>query len=585
MRSFLVSLLTVLAAATASGQLVDADLAAAQNGGGCYPTGLHPALFDMITLVDPEWAPLVNGTVVDSDPILVHATATGMHGDTGGDFPATHVRSDVNYFLQPDPEDEHFLGTANGGNLEFEWEAGALPAWAWAGAGDRVVALGRWIFDCGHPDPRAGNCSQTVTQACAIDSDCAAPSCPTCSGAETCQNQHWGYSSELHPPYAEAVIRREGAILEGWRDRRAVPATRADVYVSADAGGAGDRCILTHQPDPNDLFDTECFPLSQPVAQVNRQDFAFDLPLPPRPRHGMLVTRRELRPAPGGVPARLRVKPLLWGPSPHLEVRVLLTGDPKHPDAPLPTGFAGSLWAGWRNDPTRLTHIRVEITGAVIRNALQRVHPISPRLCSVGHAPCETNADCAAGVCRGAGTAKAWHLQVAADGHWTELAGLESVSAGDVIPQSIRYDEYLPADGALHLEMDGVARECVTSMFGKSLNTDILELGLTNGIACLNSTEHSAGRIDVRYPGPDFGSGAGVADYESVSSGGEGGHCSATSLQQCVVDEDCPGIESCVAEGGAVALRYRIEKLPACPHRDHGAWWDRDHDEDDCEER
>jgi hypothetical protein len=52
-----------------------------------------------------------------------------------------------------------------------------------------------------------------------------------------------------------------------------------------------------------------------------------------------------------------------------------------------------------------------------------------------------------------------------------------------------------------------------------------------------------------------------------------------------VVDEDCPGIESCVAEGGAVALRYRIEKLPACPHRDHGAWWDRDHDEDDCEER
>ena len=79
--------LAVLAAGSARADLVDSDLAAAQNGGGCYPTGLHPALFDMITLVNPEWAPLVDGSAVDSEPVLVHATATGMHGDTGGVSP------------------------------------------------------------------------------------------------------------------------------------------------------------------------------------------------------------------------------------------------------------------------------------------------------------------------------------------------------------------------------------------------------------------------------------------------------------------------------------------------------------------
>src|SRR5262249_15849600 len=231
--------LALLAALPASADLVDSDLAAAQNGGGCYPTGLHPGLFDMITLVNPEWAPLVDGAVVDSEPVLVHATATGMHGDTGGDFPATHVRSDVNYFLQVDPADEHFLATGNGGNLGWEWEGGLLPGWAGAGGGDRVVALGRWIFDCGHPGPTAGFCSQTTTQACAIDADCRAPSCPTCGGTEKCTNQHWGYSSELHPPYAEAVIRRgRGAVLMRSRAPRAVPVTRADILLSPLAGGA-----------------------------------------------------------------------------------------------------------------------------------------------------------------------------------------------------------------------------------------------------------------------------------------------------------------------------------------------------------
>ncbi|TMA54801.1 MAG: hypothetical protein E6J75_13275, partial [Deltaproteobacteria bacterium] len=90
--------LTVLALPPAFGAPVNSDLAAAALGGGCYPTGIHPALLDMLVLVNPEWAPIVNGPIVSSDPVLVHGVVDGMHGDTSGDFPSTHLRADVNHF-------------------------------------------------------------------------------------------------------------------------------------------------------------------------------------------------------------------------------------------------------------------------------------------------------------------------------------------------------------------------------------------------------------------------------------------------------------------------------------------------------
>jgi len=51
-------------------------------------------------------------------------------------------------------------------------------------------------------------------------------------------------------------------------------------------------------------------------------------------------------------------------------------------------------------------------------------------------------------------------------------------------------------------------------------------------------------------------------DYETVSSGGEGGNCSTSTTLTCVVDDDCPSGEMCQTTGGAFSLRYRIERLP-----------------------
>src|SRR5437867_189854 len=220
------------------------------------------------------------------------------HGDTSGDFPSTHLRADVNHFVLLDPEDSDRLATGNDdGLIHFEWEAGVYPAWAWAGSGDRVVGLGRWIFDCGHPGAVPGNCSATMSQQCVIDSDC--PSGETCVGA------HFNYSAEMHPPQATAAIRLgRGAVLLTRAGAPAVPATRADIYVSPDAGGAGDRCIVTHRANAADLLSVECFPLAQPVAAqgpvvpLNAQDFHFDVPLPPRPSGGVPKARLVTYPAP-----------------------------------------------------------------------------------------------------------------------------------------------------------------------------------------------------------------------------------------------------------------------------------------------
>jgi hypothetical protein len=547
---------------------LDSDLAASTEGGGCFPTGIQPGVLDMLTLVNPEWAPVTNGTVVDTAPTLIHGTVLDMHGDLSGDFPATHVRADVNVFMELDPSDEGTIATGND-DLEghLEWEAGAWPAWAWPGVGDRVVALGRLIFDCGHPGGSAGLCSTSTLRQCVLDSDCRPPVCATCGSTETCIGTHYAYGSELHPPEATAVIRSgRGGLVSKHKNATPVPVTQVDIYVSSDGGGAGDRCILTHSASATDLLTTQCYPLSEPTAAINDQDFTFDMPVPPRPEHGRgFKLRKIIYDAPGGGhSAHVRVRRHLHDPEPHLEVTVRMTRPKKGPRQP--TGFAGTILAGWRVDPTPLTHVRVTLQSAAINNALQLATPIAPRTCSdTTTTPCTTAADCPAGEqCWGLGPVKAWHIEAATNGQWQELSDLDSVDTLDDIPQTIVYDQYLPADGEVHLQADGVARECVDSLYNTSLATSLMNFGFTKGLTCLNSTAHNAGEIDVTYPGPDFGAGGGgTMDYETVSVGGQGGHCSTTTSQLCTVTADCPASESCVTTGGAFSLHYRIERLPS----------------------
>jgi len=72
-----------------SGQaaLVDSDLGAVMNGGGCYPPGLTvtgPTDPTLVNPVNPEWAPDVDGLEVDSDPVLILELRCGTDADCPG---------------------------------------------------------------------------------------------------------------------------------------------------------------------------------------------------------------------------------------------------------------------------------------------------------------------------------------------------------------------------------------------------------------------------------------------------------------------------------------------------------------------
>jgi len=542
--------------ATATPGPISSDLGAAPNGGGCYPTALTlSSPVDMLTLVNPEWAPVVNGQLVDSIPVLAQGTIVGGHGDTGGDYPGTHARSDVNTFVSLDDPASGLYATGNPDEIAFEWEAGAYPDWAWGGAGDRIVGLGRRIFDCGHPGSLAGHCSLTTNQGCALNSECPA--------GETCIDPHFRYQSEIHPPFATAVMRfGRGAVLDTSPATTAVPATRTDVFISPNGGAAGDACIAQHLANPLTLTGTECYPLSQPLAaaHLNDRDFDFEVPLPARPPGGHALWRIQEYATPGAVAPAVEVVPFEDDPAPYLAVHVRLT---QSTPGGLPTGYAGTLFAGWDNDPTPLTHVRVTLDAVVIRNALQLLTPVVPRICSGNGAACNTTADCPSGqTCSGVGPVKSWRLQVALNNEWRELSGLSSVSSGDVIAQGVTFDQYLPADGGVQISADGVSEDCISTMFGKSLAREVTELGVNDLQNCLLSTPHDPGRVNVSYPGPSFGAPSGVMDYETQSVGGDGGTCSVTSTRLCVVGADCPSGETCHRTGGAFALRYRIERLP-----------------------
>jgi hypothetical protein len=520
---------------------IDSDLASVFRGGGCYPPGIKTAGLEQLILVDPEWAPVENGQVVQSTPVLAHGTVVDSHGDRGGDFPATHVKNDQNTFVRLDEADSGRLATGNkDGLLDLEWEVGAFPDWAWASPGDRVVALGRWIFECGHPDPVLGSCSGSG-QPCILSTDCDA-------GA-TCNGTHFNYRTEMHPPQAVAVLRPpHGAVIasgssgdenerEDRDDGEPQLATRADVFVSAFGGAVGDHCILTHRDSILELIGANCFPLSEPVAPINDADFSFDLPLPPPPRHASAPIWAITPYLTPGVPGRatvgaeVAITPVVNVAEPHLAVTVRMS----HATAlGLPTGFAASIAAGWqRPREVELKHVRVFIDGILVRNPLKPAGPVAGR------------------------DAPGWRAQVAVNGSWRQLSGLQSVEAAGFFAQNppLVTDLFLERQGTLRIRADGASSACVDTMFAQSIGTNLYLFG-SDPIAatiCLNTVARDPGTVDASFSGPGFG--ARHAPHQTMSLGGQGQLCSGQKAVACMTNADCPAGETCA---GAFALQYRI---------------------------
>jgi hypothetical protein len=552
---------------------IDSNLAvspgAQANGGGCYPVSITPSLFDMLTLVNPEWAPVDVGTHLPpvSDPVTIHGTVDLAKINEGGDFPADHLAVDQNTFITVDPAEMHLVATGNvgaegveAGSLEVEWEVGLYPLFAWPGTGDRFTGVGRWIWDCGHPDPDpVGTCSTTTSQACSIDADCAAPACPSCLGGETCVGVNLNYHSELHPPQAVAISRLgQGYFLPGKRGGPRL-ATRTDVWISPDGGGAADRCVVTHQANPLSLLGVECFPLSKPLADVNASNFAFDIPLPPRPPRSKRPIVRVRDRTPWGLPRPAVTTTFVDGPTPVVHAEVDMTTPV---DGVLPSQVGKTIIASWPGDHTPLRRVRVDVTSIEVVNPLKPVTPLIPAAerCSVSAQDCNSNACPAGESCLSlGGPIPGWQLYLEVNGDWRKVRGLDHVSNPSTIPQHLHYETALPADGTLHLHATGKSLGCSEGqLYGQSLSKDLTLYGLTDGATCLADTSPDIGRFDVTFSGPDFGAGRHSRSYVTPSIGGDGGHCSGTTDQLCLTAADCPDAESCVVTGGAYKLHYTI---------------------------
>ncbi len=146
---------------------------------------------------------------------------------SGEDFPLApwHTSYDWNFHVRLDPAYRNLLSTANvraGGLLECEWEEHFLPAWARPWGRHRVWVLGRWIFDCGHPD------------------------------------DHNEYRTEIHPPRAVATFHPDVVRMPGNSGPTAV--NSAVLYIGAHGG----------------YWDSD----------ITDQDYEFSFAMPPRPSAG-----------------------------------------------------------------------------------------------------------------------------------------------------------------------------------------------------------------------------------------------------------------------------------------------------------
>lgn len=156
---------------------------------GCRD-GLNP-----LDKISPSW---VSAATVDV-PRIAEGVVRESHVSTN-DNPAFHVSHDWNGDVLLDAAYNNLNSdgnnSVNGEQLmEIEWESAFFPPSFWPIPGDRAWIFGRWIFDCGHPDP---------------------------------------YRSEIHPPKVVAFTRAEPVIFPG--DQRPSNSNVTQIFIQGHGG-------------------------------------------------------------------------------------------------------------------------------------------------------------------------------------------------------------------------------------------------------------------------------------------------------------------------------------------------------------
>lgn len=231
-----------------------------------------------------------------------------------------NINSDANYRVNANfldygpPEKDHGpLPARNQRVSEVEWDSSHFPEQFWPTAGDRFWMMGRYIWDCGHPDPP-------------------------------------GYHTEVHPPTAVAFTRYAKDITGEAAPNTLTCQTR--VYIHGKSG-------ITHY-DRFPLPDLTKFGYYDSPVATRNYDFAIDLP-PNSSTNGEPFAKVVDLPYGGPAPVLdLKKEPgKVWVHYP------LALGDPS-PDRK----FGAVIVSGWKtpvpNSPG-FTKVKVEVEKIVIR--------------------------------------------------------------------------------------------------------------------------------------------------------------------------------------------------------------------------
>ncbi len=230
--------------------------------------------------------------------------------------------------------------------LHCEREAISLPQWVWPTGGnpadrtdgDHVWMAGPFIYDCGH-----------------------------CDGGSDLT----GCYTEIHPILALASIRNRPDTLAASGTSGAIAATRADIWISGDAGCAnaiqcGDDNANCGSPWPTANL---CGVTINPFP-VNK-NWHITMALPPRPSPTALpVWRFEARPGdglPSIVPSVTLIPALLsGGPRDSLAIDIDMTS------AALGQNFGRGIVAGWKPgwSVTPIHHFQVALDSLLIYDDL-----------------------------------------------------------------------------------------------------------------------------------------------------------------------------------------------------------------------
>jgi hypothetical protein len=231
---------------------------------GCTLTK-WPLLSDFLSKTYSSLPSLQPDTVLPhyADACGIRLPAQGVYGEVRYGSPASldlfidHDWHDFGFYVKLRGEDYYLNSLANEKNdnkflcynrddetcasirgetlLEAEWDSKHYPEKFWASAGDSVWMMGRYVWDCGHPN---------------------------------------GYHNEIHPPKALALTRLAPYIFPG--DDSPSLTNKTFVYFNGRSG-MKDYSFKTAAGIQSVVFN------GYHDAAVANQDYEFDIPLPAKP--------------------------------------------------------------------------------------------------------------------------------------------------------------------------------------------------------------------------------------------------------------------------------------------------------------